>query len=331
VRSYRDTLDPRFKEAEGDPGQGPSNQADVTVAFGNPGQSSSVPAEVPMAVRIQPLHHGEAGRTYVDQVWATKFMYASGPALMEDHYNFGADYKVTTPGEKDTICCPPVGHIGIYLKDLEYGLRFPLHPRVQAILEAMGVAIGQLMPLAIRTIVGFVWICLWKQEAPTVNLFRRLHCLQKVKGWYALMTEANYVTVNPKLTSSKNWKDRFVFVGVPDDFPLPRTFEHRVNLRCEGPAERSRLAPGQTKMSASSVRLNADERRLFEYFRAIQGTRSKKCENWLPPMQIICQDEPLGLLGLIPSLSQGKWGRYGAPLSCNFRILPCYFAYRKFL
>jgi hypothetical protein len=224
------------------------------------------------------------------------------------------------PGEKDTICCPPPGHIGVYMKHLEHGLRFPLNEHLLAILKPMNVAIGQLMPLAIRTIVGFIWVCIWKGEAATVSLFRRLHHLQKIKKtWYSVVTEAGYVTVNPKVSSCKDWSDRFVFVRVPDDFPLPRLFEQRVNLRCEGRAERSQFAFQQKMTSAGNVFLNKDERRFLDYFKADEA-HPKLCANWLPPTQIILRDEPLCLAGLIPALDQSKWGRYEAPFDFVFHL-----------
>ena len=39
-------------------------------------------------------------------------------------------------------------------------------------------------------------------------------------GWMSLYTKANKLTVYPKLTSLKHWRERFFWVQVPADFPL---------------------------------------------------------------------------------------------------------------
>jgi hypothetical protein len=238
-----------------------------------------------------------------------------GDILVGEYYHLGEGYKIRLPDDGETICCPPPGHIGVYLRHFEFGLRFPLNPHVEAILKAMNVAVGQLMPLAIRTIIAFVWTCLYKGEAPTVNLFRRLHHLRPSNtdhpGWYQLNTEKGFVTVNPKLSSCKDWKGKFFFLSAPDDYPLPRKFERRVNLRCEAPSERQQLSFRQVKMHVKNVCLNDDESRCLRMFEA---GRKGESIGWLPPTQIILQDEPLCHVGLIPALKQGEWGRYEAPL-----------------
>ncbi|XP_074267467.1 uncharacterized protein LOC141590809 [Silene latifolia] len=196
------------------------------------------------------------------------------------------------------------------MRHLEYGLRFPLNGYVMAIIRAMNVAVVQLHPLAMRTIIGFVWLCLFKGEAPTVNLFRRLHHLKPSisgrVGWYSVQTEQGYVSVD-KLSSCKDWQGRWVYVKVPDDYPLPRSFQHQVNLRCETRAEHDRwVTLKHLKMDASRVHLKEDERLAMRLFEVDKSGMPKR---WIPPTQIILQDEPLCYVGLIPALARGEWGR----------------------
>nr|AAY99341.1 unknown [Silene latifolia] len=261
------------------------------------------------------LDHGDACSINPDRAWTNKFASCSGSDLFEDHYSFGRGYKIVIPKEGQAVCCPPKGCIGVYIRHLEYGLRFPLNAYVVAIIKAMNVAVAQLHPLAIRTIIGFVWLCLFKGEAPTVNLFRRLHHLRPSTlggtGWYSVQTEPGYVTVS-KISSCKDWKRRWVYVEVPEDYPLPRSFQSRVNLRCESKGEHDKYVSwSKLKMDASRVYLNEDEKRAMQLFEAEKDGTPK---GWMPPMQIILQDELLCHVGLIPALRQGEWGRCEAHL-----------------
>ena len=93
------------------------------------------------------------------------------PAAPDALYHCGPGYNFISPSADSTFCNPPEGTTAVYLKDLEFGLRFPLNEEVKNILKAMNVAICQLHPLCIRTIVSFVWTCKFLGFNPSVNVF----------------------------------------------------------------------------------------------------------------------------------------------------------------
>jgi len=299
-------------------GFGPRRSPSPSVEWTSSSDEEEVAQEGEQRERV--LSHGEACSVSVDEDWIGRFNFVNGPQLFEEHYDFGTPYCIVAPEVGQSICCPPPGHIGVYIRQLEYGLRFPLNEHVAAIISRMNVAVGQLHPLAVRTIIAFVWLCLYKGVVPSVNLFRRLHHLRPstmgvLSGWYSVQTEAGYVTCT-KLTSCKDWKDRWVYVQVPEDFPLPRTFQSRVFLRCETQREREKyVSRKKLKLDAAKVHLTEEESHALGHFEAERAGLSKE---WMPPTQIILQDEPLCFVGLIPALRKGQLGRYGAPLVLMF-------------
>lgn len=94
------------------------------------------------ALRVRIREHGEMCATGPDPDWLGKFSLVGGPSLFERFFHFGEGYKIRAPEEGDAICCPPEGCIGVYLRQLEYGLRFPLNEHVAAIVGAMNVAVA---------------------------------------------------------------------------------------------------------------------------------------------------------------------------------------------
>ena len=123
----------------------------------------------------------------------------------------------------------------MYLKHLEFGLRFPLNTEVKNILKAMNVALCQLHPSGIRKIISFVWTCKYLGFDPSVKVFRALHvlCFSTKEDCWSFKTSAGYTTCYPKLDSVKNWKKRFLFVNVPCDWELPKDFRNKVRKRFE--------------------------------------------------------------------------------------------------
>ena len=216
-------------------------------------------------------------------------------------YCFGPGYNFVIPSADSSVCNPPDGTTTVYLKHLEFGLRFPLNPEVKNILKAMNVALCQLHPICIRKIVGFVWTCKFLGFTPSVNVFRWLHRLtfDSKLGFWSIRTTDNYMTSYPKLESVKNWKERFLFLKVPLDWELPTHFRDSVRERLEPPNEwiKGECAP------ISSVTLTQTEQLTVEYFK--KAPKEEKPLNWLPHVQVISQDEYLSRVGMIPGMSAG--------------------------
>ncbi|KAK9683712.1 hypothetical protein RND81_10G159900 [Saponaria officinalis] len=77
-------------------------------------------------------------------------------------YDLPSGWSFSIPGSEDSVCQPPASCTSVFLKQLEFGLRFPLHHFISLLLRRANVTITQLHPLAIRTMVAWTWVCLFK-------------------------------------------------------------------------------------------------------------------------------------------------------------------------
>uniref|UniRef100_A0A803LQH6 Transposase (putative) gypsy type domain-containing protein n=1 Tax=Chenopodium quinoa TaxID=63459 RepID=A0A803LQH6_CHEQI len=179
------------------------------------------PQEIPSSYEIT--------ESVVDPVWlqtATEKDYCQHGKRF---YRLPNGYELRLPSNGQTALDCPAGHIVVYAKHLEFGLRFPLHHYIEKIFRAWNVSIAQLTPPTIRNIVSLVWVMIFMDFPLTLNLFRRLHWIKRDSqspGWWSLFTAPGKCTVWPKLTSCKNWKNEFYFMSVPDNFTVCRTFHH---------------------------------------------------------------------------------------------------------
>lgn len=139
-------------------------------------------------------------------------------------------------GNRVTDC--PAGHIAFYAHMLDFGLHFPLDPFFAKVFQAWNICLAQLAPLGWRNLLAYAWAVRYKWFPKTLNLFHKLHWIKedgsaKSKGarkrkrtrsdevegrggWMSFYTKAG------KLTSLKHWRERFLWVQVPADFPLRR-------------------------------------------------------------------------------------------------------------
>lgn len=123
------------------------------------------------------------------------------------------------------------GHVAIYAHMLDFGLRFPLDPFIVKIFRAWTICLSQLTSLGWRNMIAYAWVIRYKGFPETQNLFHKLHWIkedgstkgkgkgkrkrsrggddQGRGGWMSLYTKTGKLTVYPKLTSLKHWKERF--------------------------------------------------------------------------------------------------------------------------
>uniref|UniRef100_A0A803LA17 Transposase (putative) gypsy type domain-containing protein n=1 Tax=Chenopodium quinoa TaxID=63459 RepID=A0A803LA17_CHEQI len=142
-------------------------------------------------------------------------------------FNLPDGYELSIPLSGTSVLDCPAGSVAVYMKHLDFGLRFPLHPFVAKILKAWNVCLVQVTPPTIRAVIATIWVMLYRNYPLTLNVFRRLITLKRdgqSDGWWSLYTQPRKYTVHPKLTSCKGWQVRFFFMSVPEDFPLRRTF-----------------------------------------------------------------------------------------------------------
>uniref|UniRef100_A0A803LK22 Transposase (putative) gypsy type domain-containing protein n=1 Tax=Chenopodium quinoa TaxID=63459 RepID=A0A803LK22_CHEQI len=231
----------------------------------------------------------EINECVVDPVWlqtATEKDYCQHGKRF---YRLPDGYELRLPGEgQTTLDCPP-GHIVVYAKHFEFGLRFPLHHYIEKIFRAWNVSISQLTPPTIRNIVYLVWVMIFMDFPLTLNLFRRLHWIKRDSqspGWWSLFTAPGKCTVWPKLTSCKNWKTEFYLMSVPEDFTIRRRFHH----------------PHSMFETIRSRALGKMEKKAFKWFNCTYVSAGKKNKVvpgvWLPHCNYILGNAPLSHVGL---------------------------------
>ena len=217
-------------------------------------------------------------------------------------------YKLTVPKEEQTVADCPVGHVVVYTKMFDYGLRFPLHPFIEKVLRAWNVGLVQLSPIVIRNLVAYTWLFSFKQWPLTLNLFKKLHWLKrdgKDTGWWTIFTKSQRQTVSPRLSSCKDWKDHFYFMAVPEDYPLRRTF-YQPKPRMEQ-FDQADLGPREQR---------AYDRLLVDYVDVGLSKPKTLPAFWLPPAGYILSPAALGAVGLAPTHPLGKCSCLPALVIC---------------
>uniref|UniRef100_A0A803LHK5 Uncharacterized protein n=1 Tax=Chenopodium quinoa TaxID=63459 RepID=A0A803LHK5_CHEQI len=173
-------------------------------------------------------------------------------------------YELTLPPPSATVLDCPDGHIAIYAKHFEFGLRFPLHPFVAKIFKAWNVCLVQVTPPTIRVVIALVWVLLFKNISLTLNLFKRLITLKR----------------------DGQSEGKFFFMSVPEDFPIQRTS----------------LRPHPRFGHISERDLGPQEQKACDYFDAVRinvGGKTRVVPKvWLPNVKYILNNAPLSYIGL---------------------------------
>jgi len=115
-----------------------------------------------------------------------------------------------------------------------------------------------------------------------------------------LVTESKRITAYPRLSSLHDWKDRFLYVSVPKSWRLPKHFRNDVHARLEP----SKVWRALAVAPQSSVELTAEEGRALATFDC-GDVSNKYPARWLPPAEVIFNDEYLCRMGLITTLRRG--------------------------
>lgn len=74
--------------------------------------------------------------------------------------------------------------VAVYIAHFECGLRFPLHPFIQEILEHYQLGISQLTPPSYRYLCSFVMICQMRSILPSTSLFKEMFNFYLSQGIY---------------------------------------------------------------------------------------------------------------------------------------------------
>lgn len=122
------------------------------------------------------------------------------------------EQELVVPKSRDTVLHPPEGFCIVYVGHFKPGLRLPLFPFLVDVLIYYELALSQLVPNAIRTVVAFQLFCDCKRIRCSVGLFRRFFLLKSTGslGWYVFSSWRPSLKVK---VPSKNadWNDKFLY------------------------------------------------------------------------------------------------------------------------
>ena len=80
-----------------------------------------------------------------------------------------------------------VEYVAVYVAHLDCGLRFPLHPFIQEVLEHYQLGIAQLTPPSYRLLCGFLMICQLGHILPSISLFKEMFKFSMSKGVHYIL------------------------------------------------------------------------------------------------------------------------------------------------
>lgn len=219
-------------------------------------------------------------------------------------------YWCRIPSIEDRCHRPPPGYIGVYTRQLQYGLRFPPHAFVVKLLNEYNISLAQLTHVSIWRIMTYLWVHLFYGLEPSVHCFRCTHKLMpnthsnKWHGpsWWQIEDERGFLSTYPNDTSDKDWRGQWIWIRAPSDEDHPNYFGGPWCLRKPDP-----------KMF-NITDANHKQMELFGQShmpRAI-GRMANKPTIWLPCCHYIFQEKILVVVGLNRRYQGGKisgWGR----------------------
>lgn len=136
-------------------------------------EDAGIPVARPIIARVARIIPGD-DREYIDSV-----LYNQNPRGLRI---------------QDTVCNSPLDFFSVYLDHVQSVLHFPLLPLIIEVLGHYGIALTQLVPNAIRVIVGFERLCRSRGLVSSLALFRAFFYLKSSgnEGWYQLpLAQAN--------------------------------------------------------------------------------------------------------------------------------------------
>ncbi|CAO2822625.1 unnamed protein product [Amaranthus hypochondriacus] len=127
------------------------------------------------------------------------------------------------PFFEDRIHRPPPGYVGVYTRQVQFGLRFPLHPFVTQLLNGYIISLCQLTAASIRRVMTFLWVALFYAFDPNSHVFRKLHNLllgnqsdnRHGLGWWRIEAQKWFLASWPNDSSDEDWRGQWIWVRAP--------------------------------------------------------------------------------------------------------------------
>ncbi|KAJ8441091.1 hypothetical protein Cgig2_000352 [Carnegiea gigantea] len=128
---------------------------------------------------------------------------------LEKQYLVPAGYTFVIPEVDATVNESPAKCIAFYRAALNHGLRFPLQPVIEEILNKYEMAPAQVMPTSWHNICSFIMICDLRGLTCTACAFSLTHTVQKVPketghlGWYCFNNRPSFLMAIEKKSKVK--------------------------------------------------------------------------------------------------------------------------------
>src|SRR3954468_11995218 len=137
----------------------------------------------------------------------------------------------------ERVCFPRDGEVGAYLDFFEVGLRFPLDEDLAIILRHYRLPLCSYSLSSIRLIIVFLSLIRTIGVPFSLSMFCHMYRLRVVrnKSWatFAARSGLGVIKSFPKI--DPNWRSRFVFMSVPEDFCLPHPWINIDGFRDSNP------------------------------------------------------------------------------------------------
>src|SRR5436190_2499839 len=141
-------------------------------------------------------------------------------------FRLSQPYSLRAPGPMERVCFPQDGEVGVYLDFFEVGLRFPLDEDLAIILRHYRLPLRCYSLSSIRLMIVFLSLIRTIQVPFSLSVFRHMYRLRVVrnKSWATFAARSGLGVIKSFSKIDPNWMSRFVFMKVPEDFCLPRSW-----------------------------------------------------------------------------------------------------------
>ncbi|CAI9109068.1 OLC1v1008807C1 [Oldenlandia corymbosa var. corymbosa] len=146
---------------------------------------------------------------------------------LRSKYDFPSALQARAPLGNERANSPPRGRITVYDRFIHLGLRFPLYPLFEEIVQYYRTPLARFTPNLITFVLEFARVCQYVKVVPRLILWRYFFQVvvasTSFQDWYIVKRRlrAGVKKMVEAYGGSPEWKSDFVFVKVPASYCLP--------------------------------------------------------------------------------------------------------------
>lgn len=139
-------------------------------------------------------------------------------AAMRHKYRIPENILLRPLADGELATNPPCGWVAVHEHQFKCGLSLPLHPWVQNILSALGVAIGQVTPNMWKQLLGMfvIWELSgngWPTYDEVVSLYKLSYSTKRFCSGAVTLSSRGRSVVTKLPTSTVNWRSAVCLAG----------------------------------------------------------------------------------------------------------------------